>query len=53
MNVKVRLEKTSQVLNFENLKNTYQKGSFYCIYKEDNVVKKIPIDTISNIDETY
>ncbi len=50
--VRVRLEKTSQELIYENVWNTYQKGDLYCICNHDTVVK-IPIDHIFDIRETY
>ena len=52
INVTVRLHTTSQSLKFK-AKNTYEKGSFYCIYQESGIVKKIPISTIFDIDEEY
>ena len=50
--IKVWLKETAQHLVYENAKNTYQKGSFYCIYADEKVVK-IPIDNIFKIEESY
>jgi len=50
--IKIELKNTSQALIYKNVKNTYEKGSFYCIYIEDNVVK-IPIQDIFRIEENY
>ena len=52
MNVKVRLSLTSQPLVFYNVTNAYQKGDWYCIYM-NNVVRKIPIIRIFDVEETY
>jgi hypothetical protein len=50
--VSVRLQNTSQPLEFV-AQNTYEKGSFFCIYQTSGIVKKIPIATIFDIDEDY
>jgi hypothetical protein len=63
MKVTLRLEKSSQPIEFDNVINTYEKGSMFCIaysamplppahcgYRR---VRKIPIDHIFDVDETY
>lgn len=52
MNVKIDLKETSQAITYTNVKNTYTKGPFYCVYC-DNKVTKIPIDNIFRIVEDY
>jgi hypothetical protein len=52
INVSVRLKETSQPLVFR-AKNTYEKGSFFCIFQDNGTVKKIPIASIFDIDEDY
>ena len=54
MIVIVELKETSQYIEYEKVKNTYQKGSFYCIYpNKDGLVEKIPINNIFRVKETY
>ncbi len=53
MNVKIRLEKASQPIFISEVLNTYQKGSFYCVYTLDKKVRKFPIDHIFDIEEDY
>jgi hypothetical protein len=53
MKVKIKLQKTSQPPNYDNVENTYQKGDFYCIYLADETVKKFPIQDIFSITEDY
>jgi hypothetical protein len=53
MKVKIRLKTTSQPILHENIKNTYQKGSFFCLYDENEKVTKYPIKNIFDIEEDY
>lgn len=53
MKVEIRLKQTSQAIKFENVKNAYQKGDFYCVYLDTGVVKKYPIADIFDIEESY
>jgi hypothetical protein len=76
MKVTLRLEKSSQPIEFDNVINTYEKGSMFCIAysamrNRDAIphrgiamplppahcgyrrVRKIPIDHIFDVDETY
>ena len=47
------LDKTSQPLIYNDIKNCYEKGSFYCILDNTNIVHKYPINKIWRIIETY
>ncbi len=54
MRIEVWLKGASQPLLFEGVTNTYEKGSFYCIYWERaNKVEKYPIADIFRVIETY
>jgi len=53
MRVKISLKETSQPLHFDDVKNTYQKGSLFCIYRENEKVTKYPIAIIWSIEEDY
>lgn len=53
MKVKLKLSKTSQPIEYDNVENTYQKGSFYCIYLGNEEVKKYPISNIFSVTEDY
>jgi hypothetical protein len=52
MKVLVWLKETSQPIEFELVKNTYQKGDFYCVYA-GQMVTKFPIGNIFRVVETY
>ena len=52
MRVGLTLHETSQTLWFENVRNTYEKGSFYCLYT-DGQVNKFPITDIFSVIEDY
>lgn len=52
MKVSVRLKETSQPLEFV-ARNTYTKGSLYCIYQDSGMVRKIPLADIFDITEDY
>jgi len=51
--VKVQLNQTSQPIIHDNVVNTYQKGAFYCVYTQDEVVFKYPICSIWRVVEKY
>lgn len=51
--VQVRLNNTSQAMEFHNALNTYTKGDLYCVYLNDERVKKFPIQSIFDITENY
>ena len=53
MKVEIFLQKTSQRITFEDAKNTYEKGSFFCVFTSDNKVYKYPISSIFNVKESY
>lgn len=54
MRVKVRRERASQPMEFTDVTNAYEKGSFYCIYTSgSNQVRKIPIADIFDVVEEY
>lgn len=53
MTVVIRLERASQPITIEHVKNTYEKGSFFCVYTIDQKVRKIPVDHIFDIREDY
>jgi hypothetical protein len=53
MTVIVQLREQAQPIDYDNVKNTYQKGDLYCIYKEDGTVDKFPIVHIWRIRESY
>jgi len=52
MKIKIELKETSSPLIYENVKNAYTKGSLYCVYYNDTVVK-IPLANIFRIVEDY
>lgn len=52
MKVKISLVETSQVIEHENVKNTYTKGPMFCVY-EDGVVYKYPVNNIWRVTEDY
>jgi hypothetical protein len=51
--VSVHLKDQSQPVTYENVINTYEKGSFYCVYTESEVVYKHPIRDIWRVKEGY
>lgn len=53
MDVQVFLRETSQRIHFEDAKNTYTKGPFYCVYTKDDKVYKYPVNSIFNVKESY
>ena len=53
MKVEIYLKETSQRINFEDVKNAYTKGKFYCVYTKDEWVYKYPIESIFNVRESY
>jgi hypothetical protein len=53
MKVKIRLKNTSQQIEYEKVINTYEKGQFYCLYLDNETVKKFPIIELFDITEDY
>lgn len=53
MEVKIRLKQTSQAIVYNSAKNAYQKGDLYCVFLNDETVKKYPIADIFDIEESY
>lgn len=53
MIVELYLKETSQRIEFKDVKNTYTKGLFYCVYTNDDWVYKYPIANIFNVRESY
>lgn len=53
INVSVHLKEQSQPILYENVINSYEKGSFFCVYTKDDTVFKHPIDSIWRIKEDY
>lgn len=51
--VTVHLKTQSQPIEYQNVLNAYQKGSFYCIYLPGGVVDKYPIRDIFRVKEDY
>lgn len=51
--IKIHLKNQSQPIVHNNVKNSYEKGSFYCIYLENGKVKKYVINDIFEIEEDY
>jgi len=51
--VSVQLTESSQPIVHKNVLNTYQKGSLWCVYAEDELVYKYPIVNIWRIVESY
>ena len=51
--VTVHLKEQSQPIVHQNVINTYEKGSFYCIYCEGEKVYKYPLIGIWRIKEGY
>jgi len=52
MEVKIELKETSQAIVYNDVSNTYTKGSLYCVYV-DGMVYKYPLDNIWRVSETY
>ena len=50
--IEVWLKKTSEPIVHEAI-STYQKGSFYCVYAQDEKVHKYPIRDIHKVVEGY
>jgi hypothetical protein len=53
MKVIVHLENQSQAIEYDNAKNTYQKGDLFCVYLETGIVHKYPIAKIFRVIEDY
>jgi len=52
MDSKVWLKRTSQPLEYKDLVNAYEKGSFYCMYDGKRITKH-PINDIWKVDESW
>jgi len=51
--VSVHLKDQSQPIVYQNVLNTYEKWSFYCVYCEGEKVYKHPIVDIWRVKEGY
>lgn len=51
--VKIHLKNQSQPIIHNNVKNSYEKGSFYCVFLDNGKVKKYVINDIFEIEEDY
>ena len=51
--VTVHLKDQSQPIVYQDVVNTYEKGSFYCVYLKSEKVYKHPITDIWRIVEGY
>jgi hypothetical protein len=49
----LHLKNQSQPITYEHVKNTYEKESFFCIYTEEELVFKYPVEDIWRITEQY
>jgi hypothetical protein len=52
MIVKVHLYTQSEPVIYDNVKNAYQKGAFYCLMFEGGAVHKFPVQHIFRVTET-
>jgi len=54
LTVRVHLKETAQEIVHNDVKNTYQKGDFFCVYCEKvNKVYKYPVASIFRVVEDY
>lgn len=53
INVTVHLKEQSQPLEYKEAINTYEKGSFFCVYCQGEKVYKHPIRDIWRVKEDY
>lgn len=53
MNVNVHLKEQSQPIEYTDVINSYVKGGFYCVYKDDGTVDKYPVADIFRVRESY
>jgi hypothetical protein len=51
--VSIQLKESSEPIVHEHVKNTYQKGRFYCVYCDVEQVYKYPIANIWRVLEVY
>lgn len=51
--VQVHLLTQSQPISMYDVRDSYQKGSLFCVMFMDGTVRKFPIDHIFDIVETY
>jgi hypothetical protein len=49
----VHLKDQSQPIEYKNVINTYEKGFFYCVYTEKEMVYKHPLADIWRVKEEY
>ena len=50
--VDVHLLHQSSAARYENVRNTYQKGSLFCVMLDDGTVHKFPINHIFRVTES-
>ena len=53
LTVAVHLKKQSQPIIHDGVINTYEKGSFFCVYCEGEKVYKYPLADIWRVKEDY
>jgi hypothetical protein len=53
MRVRVEKMETSQALEYDEVKNTYTKGPFYCVYLANGQVEKHPVSEIFRVIEDF
>lgn len=51
--ISIQLKESSQPIIYEDVINTYQKGSLFVVYTKDEKSYKHPINTIWRIIEEY
>lgn len=51
--VSVHLKEQSQPIVYEEVKNTYTKGPFYCVYTANEESHKFPVSDIFRVIEDY
>ena len=52
MKIKIQLKESSSVIEYPEVKNTYEKGPLFCIYTGDEV-HKYPVESIWRIVEEF
>ena len=53
LTVWVHLKDQSQPIEYKDVVNTYEKGSFYCVYTKEEFTYKHPLVDIWRVKETY
>jgi hypothetical protein len=51
--VKIWFMESSEPIAFARVLNTYTKGPLFCVYCDNNIVYKYPVDHIFSIKEEY